>query len=216
MNLSELRKLTYVFTRDFKRERFDPLLVDAFLNEAQQEFNADTGIYRMRTQLAITNGVGTLNVSDVQGDILRVEDANNNNQFLARTSEEAMDVLKGATWRNDSTGAMQFWMRGKPNEGNQNGYDTILVYPAITGTINVHYVKLPPTMANDSDPAVIPVRYHHALAWHAAYNLLSPVEAAVAATANGPLPQFAQQALDRYQQFLVRGKQEADSALRWH
>lgn len=219
MTLLDMRNRSYVHTRDFKRERFDPLLVDALLNEAQEEFNAQTGLHTVRTQVTITSGAGDLVETlesetpgggvAIQGEILRVEDAGNNNKFLARTSEEVLDILKGPTWRDDTAGPLQFWMRGRANEGTQTGYETILVYPVMASrTINVFYVKRPPELVGDADVSVLPRHYHMALVWHAVGALLS--DAALQEDAGKITSANA-----RYGAYLERAKAEADKALRW-
>lgn len=58
MNLQTLRNRVYIHTRDFKRERFDPLLIDRLLSEAQEEFNGQTKIFRTSTDLT-TDAKGT-------------------------------------------------------------------------------------------------------------------------------------------------------------
>ncbi len=217
MLLYELRSRCYIHLKDYAKERFDPLMVDTLLNESLEEFNAATGLLRVRTQITITNGYGDLvdttegagfGTTFIQGDILRVEDSGNNNQKLSRTTEEKMDILKKPTWRLDVVGPMQFWMRGKANEGSQTGYETIVVYPLVaTGTINLFHVKKPIKLFADTESPEIPSHYHMALVWHTITCLLMGSQT----PEDKEMFQYAQQ---RYGEFLARAVAEVSKELR--
>lgn len=315
MNLQTMRNRVYIHTRDFKRERFDPLLIDKLLNEAQEEFNAQTRLFRssadltadargsadlvtsvtggLVTNVTVTNGgsgyasapsptfdapasggttatgtcviengavvqviitnagskyAATPNVSiaapaagagtqatascviseyvsqPIEGEILRVEDLGTAGTPLAppvalvRTSEEALDVLVGPTWRGNATGSPQFYMRGKGGKqyagsadgaSTFTGYEAITIYPLFDSRkIRVWFVKTPPELLGDYDVSPLPSQYHMALVWHAVTTLLSE------SSADGDAAK-AQQASARYQEFLRRGIEEADQSLRW-
>lgn len=76
MNLQTLRNRVYIHTRDFKRERFDPLLIDRLLSEAQEEFNAQTKIYRTSADLTTTSGVADLVTGTISGQLTKIEITN--------------------------------------------------------------------------------------------------------------------------------------------
>lgn len=317
MNLQTMRNRVYIHTRDFKRERFDPLLIDKLLNEAQEEFSAQTKLFRSSedltadargtadlvtsvvggqvTGVTITNGgsgyttapavtfgapdtggvtatgqavlengvvinviitnpgskylsAPTVTIADVpgsppagtratatctvsqysaqplQGDILRIEDLGTAlvplvpPVALVRTSEEALDVLVGPSWRTNASGSPQFYMRGKGGKqyaGTADGtaaftgYEAITIYPLVADRkIRVWFVKTPPELLGDYDSSPLPGQYHMALVWHAVTTLLSE------SSADGDAAK-AQQASARYQEFLRRATEEADQSLRW-
>lgn len=77
MNLQTLRNRVYIHTRDFKRERFDPLLIDRLLSEAQEEFNAQTKIFRTSTDLTTdAKGTADLVTSTNNGQIASISITN--------------------------------------------------------------------------------------------------------------------------------------------
>jgi len=77
VNLQTLRNRVYIHTRDFKRERFDPLLIDRLLSEAQEEFNAQTKIFRTSTDLTTdAKGTADLVASALSGQVASVSITN--------------------------------------------------------------------------------------------------------------------------------------------
>ena len=83
MNLQTMRNRVYIHTRDFKRERFDPLLIDRLLSEAQEEFNAQTKIYRTSADLTTTNGVADLITGTTAGQLTKIEITNGGSGYSA-------------------------------------------------------------------------------------------------------------------------------------
>ena len=171
MNLTERQDLFYVLSNDPGR-KLDPGLVATLLDTGERQFAKVTGIFRLRAQVAVVSGVGVLNgVPDsvnLGGRVLRVEDANNGNRALEPTSENQLDVLPGPQWRQDSQGPIKAWYRGTPNEGQQDGYGTIGVWPAVaSGTLNVFYVATPRKMNSDADHSDVPEQYQIASVWYA-------------------------------------------------
>lgn len=228
MNLLQLRNRAYVHARDFKREKHDPLFVDVLLNEANEEFGQQTRLHVRRVAVTTTSGVidlvpsadtttpdddTTASSVRIEGEILRVEDADNSNNAIPRTTEEAMDVLysgSGANWKSDTTGNLQFWMRGKgPNSGNATGYESILVYPLVNArNVNLFFVRRPPTMVETTDsPDGIPVHYHMALVFHAVAAMVAPF---VDQPAEKGIYEYAQK---RYAEYLRRALEERETAL---
>lgn len=77
MNLQTMRNRVYIHTRDFKRERFDPLLIDRLLSEAQEEFNGQTKIFRTSTDLTTdAKGTADLVTSTNNGQIASISITN--------------------------------------------------------------------------------------------------------------------------------------------
>lgn len=83
MNLQTMRNRVYIHTRDFKRERFDPLLIDRLLSEAQEEFNAQTRIYRTSADLTTTSGVADLVTGTVAGQLTKIEITNGGSGYTS-------------------------------------------------------------------------------------------------------------------------------------
>lgn len=209
MNLTQMRNGVYVHTRDVGRKRFDPAYVDYFINEAIEEMANASQLFRIRQQVTITNGVGNLRPTPdnlgVSGRILRVEDAGNGNQALVQTTEEALDVLVGTQWRQNAVGPMQYWMRGKSNEGNQDGYSSIQTYPAVAnGTLNVFYIGTPGRLVTDADVCAIPDHLHTGLVYHAAMSILL-------AEGNPELQNQAMFCKSRFEEWLKRAQVETAS-----
>lgn len=165
--------------------------------------------------------VATQDTPSIQGDILRVEDMGATPPVaLVRTSEEALDVLVGPTWRSNNTGSPQFYIRGKGGRqyagatdaipaDTYNGYEALSIYPLVNNrSIRVWYVKRPAELIGDYDTPSIPEHYHMALVWHAAGTLLAE------SSAEGDVSK-SQFALAKYQEFVRRGIEEADQSLRW-
>lgn len=184
MMLWQLVGRVYLHANDPGKQRFDRFNVEVLLNEAQEEFCRATGLLITRSQISVTSGVGDLTDANegrvpgapvgVVGEILRVEDASNNNKVLSRTSERKLDILIGPAWRLDTAGPLKYWMRGIPNEGSQTGFETIIVYPLVSsGTVNVFHRKQPRSLDVDSAQPEIPAPYHMALVWHTVYCLLA-------------------------------------------
>lgn len=86
MNLQTMRNRVYIHTRDFKRERFDPLLIDRLLSEAQEEFNAQTRIYRTSADLTTTSGVADLVTGTIAGQLTKIEVTNGGSGYTTNTS----------------------------------------------------------------------------------------------------------------------------------
>lgn len=86
MNLQTMRNRVYIHTRDFKRERFDPLLIDRLLSEAQEEFNAQTKIYRTSADLTTTSGVADLVTGTVSGQLTKIEITNGGSGYTSAPS----------------------------------------------------------------------------------------------------------------------------------
>lgn len=165
--------------------------------------------------------VATQDTPSIQGDILRVEDMSATPPVaLVRTSEEALDVLVGPTWRSNNVGSPQFYIRGKGGRqyagstdaipaDTYSGYDALSIYPMVDArNIRVWYVKRPVDLIGDYDTPSIPEHYHMALVWHATATLL----AESASEGDAAKSQFAQA---KYQEFVRRGIEEADQSLRW-
>jgi hypothetical protein len=177
MYLSSFRNAVYVHSKDVARRRFDPAYVDFFVNEAIEEFIHASQLLRSRQQVTITNGVGNLrpqpDTIGVGGRIIRVEDSGNGNQAVIQTTEEALDVLVGPQWRGVTVGPAQYWMRGKSNEGVQDGYQTILTYPAVaSATLNVFFIGTPRKLTTDADVCDLPDHLHTGVVYHAAMSIL--------------------------------------------
>lgn len=87
MNLQTLRNRVYIHTRDFKRERFDPLLIDRLLSEAQEEFNAQTKIFRTSTDLTTdAKGTADLVTSTNNGQIASISITNAGSGYTSAPS----------------------------------------------------------------------------------------------------------------------------------
>lgn len=205
MILSEIEALVYNFINEPER-RTDQGYIHLLINTGLREFVKITGILRRRAQVKIANGVGHLTaIPDAirfAGRILRVEDANNSNKGLVLTNEYTLDVTKGPHWRNNTDGPLSNWMRGTPNEGDLDGFNTLLVYPAVpSGLVNVFYVKNPDILTRDSQTSEVPEMFHVAPVWWATNIILR---------SRGVIP-MADFALAQWQLELDRAAQEVAS-----
>lgn len=146
---------------DPKRERVDPAIVSWRLNEAIEQYAQDTQIVRVRTSLTITDGLGNLQPEPdsvkISGVILRVEDPSRNNRALLPMTVKELDSMKGARWRDQTKGPLEYYFRGTPGSVTRDGFSTLGVYPmAVSATITVDYVGIPRRVYKNSDPQDIP------------------------------------------------------------
>lgn len=174
MRFDELQDLAYNLSGDPERKQ-DPGFIRLLLNTGCKQFVKATGILRYRAQIAIVSGVGQLDkIPDgvnMAGRILRVEDANAGNRRVTFTTEDTLDVLPGPDWRQTSSGPIKNWLRGTPRD-NQTGFGTILTYPAVSGLLDVYFIKEPKVLRDDADVSDIPEMFHIAPVWYAVQMLL--------------------------------------------
>lgn len=159
--------------------------IQAYLIEAQEEFNRLSGIYRTSVSVPVISGTPTAIVTDANGNppfgsILRIEDQTG--KALIRTTSSALDTLivswKGSASSATVQGQPDRWVRGL------DGFGTIRLYPCpnVTATFTAYIVARPQMMTNGNNypftnssalTADNPAHYHYALPYYAAYKALT-------------------------------------------
>lgn len=98
-------------------------------------------------------------------DLMRISGVYWDGRELYLTSEP--DLGEDGTWHT-RTGTPYAYLL------ETTGATTITLYPRPTtqGNLLIHYVSAPTTLSGDTDTPSLPLRYHPALAYHAAWSLL--------------------------------------------
>lgn len=212
-SLAQLLGRFYTYAEDPQRKRFKPLTVTAAMNDIQNQYNHETGLYRLRQSLAVAAGVvDLLNLAPgtYGGRVLRLEDLSNNNARLTQTTQDELDNLIGEDWRANVDPPLLYWLMGVPL-GDAAGGSGLLVYPLITQAVvasgvDVIYAAVPPALAVPADIPAFPETYHMGLVWGALMML----------GADAPKNQTEQAGADwatkQYDRFVAAGKAEVE---RW-
>lgn len=139
MNLLELR--TEVEARGF--DEVGSARINRWINRA---YNRICDRQAWPFLEATTTGAAPLTISDVRA-VLSVIDTDNDN------------VLEPEDFRTIREADPTLAVTGNPDYWYLNG-SALSVYPAWTGNLSVHYLKVPATLTADSDTPVLPTRYH--------------------------------------------------------
>lgn len=206
MNLTEFRNHSYVALGDFERMR-NPALIDFYVNQGHEKFCQSTQILRTSQKLPVVRGMVDLRPSPdsviLSGRIIRVEDAATG-QVLDKMRIGQMDALGGPDWRSQTIGQLKGWAIGMPeqplvSESEQDGYSTLLVYPAVSSaSINVYYTASPIRLVDDSEESSIPDHFHFGIVFYVVWAILTAegdqAKQSLAAFAKGQYDDYIAQA----------------------
>lgn len=183
MQLSAIRTETRNLLDDVDGDRWVNADLDAYINQAQYDFNVLSQIYRGPVDIVTTAGQSIYGVpgNNIVGPIFRMEGYTSATagDSVSMTTQDKLDVLKSGWFGDTGTEIPKMFIRlvhdfkqfqiypkssvtSSPNTYPVTGYPRLRVYAAL----------VPTTLSGDTDAPVIPGEYHHALPYGAAARAL--------------------------------------------
>jgi hypothetical protein len=172
---SSLETLTSVLVGDVSKRLFTPAQYQAALQEAQERFVKDT---KCLLDVDTETPVADQAEYDLPTDIMEVNRLSHRGILLSRKAEFDLDLMSGGIDWTEVKGTPQcYYIDLDPNNKKFGLYPIPQAADVVTNSIKIEYIKMPPVMSTDSsvpfDSHTLLIPYHDALAYRAAFKLLS-------------------------------------------